>query len=116
MLEQLMKVALTSVLVVAVSEAAKRSTLLGALLASLPLTSVLAMIWLYADTKDTEKIASLSTGIFWLVLPSLVMFLALPWLLRKGYPFALSMTAAIALSVVSYFAMLEILKRFGIEI
>lgn len=116
MLETVLKVALTSVLVVAASEAAKRSILIGAILASLPLTSLLAMVWLYADTKDAEKVASLATGIFWLILPSLTMLLALPWLLRKGYSFPLSMTASVVLTVVSYFAMLALLKRLGIEI
>ena len=64
---------MTAVLVVAISEVAKRSSLLGAVLASIPLTSVLAMIWLYADTGDAEKVADLATGIFWLVLPSLAL-------------------------------------------
>lgn len=115
MLESILKVALTAILVVAAAEASKRSTVMGALLASLPLTSLLAMIWLWADTRDAEKIASFSTGIFWLVLPSLALFLALPWLLRKGYGFPLSLTASIALTVACYFAMLALLKRLGIE-
>jgi hypothetical protein len=89
MLYATIKVLLTSVLVVAVSEAAKRSALFGAIIASIPLTSVLAMIWLYVDTGDTEKVARLATGIFWLVLPSLVLFLALPLLLRAGVDFAM---------------------------
>ena len=78
MLYATLKVVLTSVLVVAVSEAGKRNTFLAAILASLPLVSVLAMIWLYVDTRDVEKVASLASGIFWLVLPSLVLFVTLP--------------------------------------
>ncbi|MGA9442847.1 MAG: DUF3147 family protein [Methyloceanibacter sp.] len=116
MLYATIKVLLTSVLVVAVSEAAKRSTLFGALIASIPLTSVLAMIWLYVDTGDTEKIARLSTGIFWLVLPSLVLFLSLPILLRTGLDFYASLAASMALTVGAYFAMLYILGLAGIEI
>ena len=73
MLYATLKVLLTSVLVVAVSETAKRSVLFGAILASIPITSVLAMVWLYVDTGDTEKVARLANGIFWLVLPSLVL-------------------------------------------
>ena len=53
------KLGLTAILVVAVSEAAKRSSLVGAGLASIPLVSVLAMIWLYVDTRDAEKVASM---------------------------------------------------------
>lgn len=116
MLQALVKVLLTSVVVVAVAEAGKRSSLLGALLASLPLTSLLAMVWLYADTRDSEKIASLSTGIFWLVLPSLILFVALPLLLRRGLTFVPSLAVACGLTVAAYFVMLALLKRFGIEI
>ena len=72
MLYTAIKVLLTAVLVVAISEAAKRSTLLGGILASLPLTSLLAFIWFYGETGDTGKIASLSVSIFWYVLSSLV--------------------------------------------
>lgn len=116
MLYATIKVLLTSVLVVTVSEASKRSPLFGALIASIPLTSVLAMIWLYVDTGDTEKIARLSTGIFWLVLPSLVLFISLPILLRAGLDFYVSLAASIALTVGAYFAMLYVLGAAGIEI
>lgn len=116
MLAAILKIAVTAVLVVAIAEVAKRSSLLGAVLASIPLTSVLAMIWLYADTGDTEKVAQLSSGIFWLVLPSLVLFVALPLMLRAGWPFAPSLAAAGALTVASYFLMLAVLQRFGISL
>ncbi|MGH6734929.1 MAG: DUF3147 family protein [Methyloceanibacter sp.] len=116
MLYVTLKVLLTSVLVVAVSEAAKRSALFGAIIASIPLTSVLAMIWLYIDTGDTEKVARLATGIFWLVLPSLVLFVSLPILLRQGVDFYTSLAASIALTVAAYFAMLYTLRLAGIEI
>lgn len=116
MLAAVLKIALTAVLVVAIAEVAKRSSLMGAVLASIPLTSVLAMIWLYADTGDTEKVAQLSAGIFWLVLPSLVLFIALPLMLRAGWPFAASLVAAGALTVASYFLMLAVLQRFGISL
>jgi hypothetical protein len=110
------KIAATAIMVVAISEVAKRSSLFGAVLASIPLTSVLAMIWLYADTGDPEKVAELASGIFWLVLPSLVLFIALPLLIRAGWGFAPSLVAASALTVACYFLMLAILKRLGIAI
>ena len=116
MLATAIKIAVTAVLVVAISEVAKRSSLLGAVLASIPLTSVLAMLWLYADTGDAGKVADLATGIFWLVLPSLVLFIALPLLLRAGWAFAPSLVIACALTVAAYFLMLAILNRFGIAI
>lgn len=116
MLYATLKVLLTSVLVVAVSEAAKRSSLLGAILASVPLVSVLAMIWLYIDTRDVEKVADLATGIFWLVLPSLVLFLTLPILLRAGIDFYAALALSIALTVAAFFAMVYGLRSFGIAL
>ena len=116
MLPATLKIIVTAVLVVAISEIAKRNTFAGAVLASIPLTSVLAMIWLYADTGEAEKVAALATGIFWLVLPSLVLFIALPLMLRAGYPFGLSLAAASALTAVCYFAMVAILGRLGVAI
>jgi hypothetical protein len=116
MLASLIKVAVTALLVVAIAEVAKRSSLLAAVLASIPLTSVLAMVWLYADTGDAQKVAELASGIFWLVLPSLVLFVTLPLMLRAGWPFVPSLLASGALTVAAYFLMLAALKRFGIAI
>jgi hypothetical protein len=113
MLPDALKIAVTAVLVVAISELAKRSTLAGAALASIPLTSVLAMVWLYADTGDAQKVAELATGIFWLVLPSLALFIALPLLLRAGWPFGLSLVAALAITACCYLLMLVLIKRLG---
>ena len=110
------KVLITALLVVAISEIAKRSSLASAVLASVPLISVLAMIWLYADTGNVEKIATLATSIFWLVLPSLVLFISLPLMLRQGLAFPLSMGLSIALTVTAYFLMVAILYRAGIEL
>jgi hypothetical protein len=114
MLEAAAKVIITSVLVVVIAEVAKRSSLFAAVLASIPLTSVLAMIWLYIDTGDAEKVATLAGGIFWLVLPSLALFIALPLLLRAGWPFAPSLLVSSVLTVGCYFAMIALLKRFDI--
>ncbi len=116
MIEYAVKIAVTAVLVVAISEAAKHSTLLGALLASLPLTSLIAIVWLYAETRDAARVADLSSGIFWLVLPSLVLFIALPALLRHGVAFWPSLVIAAALTALSYVSLVAILRRAGISI
>jgi hypothetical protein len=110
------KVFVTAVLVVAIAETAKRSTVLGGIIASLPLTSLLAMIWLYGETGDTAKVASLATSIFWYVLPSLVLFLALPMLLGRGVGFWLSLFIASALTFAAYLLMTAILPRFGVTL
>jgi hypothetical protein len=111
-----LKVALTAVVVVAVSEVAKRSSLWAAVLASLPLTSLLAFVWIYLETGNTQGIASLSQGIFWLVLASLPLFLILPLLLRSGWPFWPSLGAACAVTVAAYFALVWILGRFHVQL
>jgi hypothetical protein len=97
-----LKVLLSALLIAAVSEVARRSSLVGALLASLPVTSILAFVWLYRETGDAAKVAALSTDIFWLVLPSLVLFLLLPVLLRQGWGFAWSLLASCAATALAY--------------
>ncbi|WP_346837894.1 DUF3147 family protein [Microbulbifer sp. SAOS-129_SWC] len=110
------KIFVTALLVVAISEVSKRSSLIGAVLASVPLVSVLAMLWLYIDTRDIAKISALSTSVFWLVLPSLVLFVLLPVFLKMGWGFYLSLFTAIAATVVSYFAMIAALNHFGVKL
>ena len=112
----LVKIFVTTVLIVMISEIAKRSTFIGAILASVPLVSVLAMIWLYIDTKDVTRISNLSISIFWLVIPSLTLFLALPLLLKQGLNFYLSIGISIVLTVGCYWIMVSALNHFGVEL
>jgi hypothetical protein len=116
MTQYALKVLITALVVVAVSEVAKRSSVFAALVASLPLTSLLAFVWLYIDTRDAAKVASLSVDIFWLVIPSLALFLALPLFLRVGWGFWLSLLAACGVTAVCYASMLAIAKRIGIPL
>lgn len=116
MLYYLTKLLLSAGIIVAVSEVAKVNTGLGALIKSLPLISILAMIWLYTDTQDTAKIAALSTGTFWLVLPTLPMFLVLPALLKSGIGFYASLAISIAVMLACYAIAVPLLARFGITI
>lgn len=111
-----LKFAITAAIVVAVSEVSKRSTFVGALLVSLPLTSLLAISWLYVDTGDTAKVADLAASILWFVLPSLVFFVVLPAALRREVSFGVSMVVASLATIAAYFAMVAVLKRFGIEL
>lgn len=113
LLQYIAKVVLTSVVVVGVSEITKRSTMAGAVLASLPLTSLLAFVWLYSETGDEQRIASLSYGIFWLVLASLPFFVVLPSLLKSGWGFWPSMGLASISSVIAYAGMTYCLNRMG---
>lgn len=110
-----LKVALTAVVVVAVSEVAKRSSVWAALLASLPLTSLLAFVWLYLDTHDVQRVAALSQSIFWLVMPSLLLFLLLPWLLRSGWGFWSSLGIASAFTATAYVVAVWIMGRWAAQ-
>ena len=110
------KIAITTVLIVVISEIAKRSSFVAALLASIPLVSVLAMLWLYVDTKDIEKISALATSIFWLVLPSLVLFITLPLLLKQGLHFYSSISLSIGFTVGAYWLMVVVLNHYGVKL
>ena len=112
----LVKIAVTTVLIVMIAEIAKRSSFAGALLASVPLISVLAMLWLYIDTKDVTKVSALATSVFWLVLPSLALFVTLPVLLRQGLNFYLSMSISIGITIGCYFLMISILNHYGVKL
>ncbi|MFT6836269.1 MAG: putative membrane protein (GlpM family) [Francisellaceae bacterium] len=110
------KILITSVLIVAIAEISKRSSVIAAILASLPLVSILAMLWLYIDTKNIHKVSELSHGVFWLVIPSLSFFLSLPFFLKKNWGFYLSMGSALLVTICCYFIMLMLLKQFGVKL
>jgi hypothetical protein len=112
--QYLTKIVVTALLVVVISEVSKRSTFVGALLASLPIVSVLAMIWLYNDTRDAMQVAALSKSVFWLVLPSLVLFLLLPAMLARGVHFYLSLAASIGATIIVYLGAISLGRRLGL--
>jgi hypothetical protein len=111
-----LKIAITVVVVIAVSEISKRSSFWGAILASLPLTSLLAFVWLYADTGNTQSIAVLSRSIFWLVLASLPLFALLPMLLGYGWSFWPSLLAGCTVTIGAYFGLVWLLQRVGVQL
>ncbi|MGE0024073.1 MAG: DUF3147 family protein [Hyphomicrobium sp.] len=110
------KAAVSGLLVLLVSEVARRSPGIGGLVASLPLISVLAFIWLWCETADVERIAAQAQSTFWFLLPSLPMFLLLPGLLRAGVGFWPSLAGSCALTIVLYSATAWLLTRFGVNI
>ena len=111
----LIKTLITALTVVIISEIAKRSSLIAGLLASIPLTSLLAFIWLYWDTRNEQKIIDLSYSILLMVIPSLTFFIILPLALKANFSFFISMTVAIISTAVAYWVFFEILNRIGIN-
>lgn len=111
-----LKALISGILIAAASTLAKRYPGFGALVASLPLVSVLGMIWLWGEKPDTANMADHVGATFWYILPSLPMFLAIPALLRSGVGFWLSLGLGCGLTIALYAGMLAIAPRFGISL
>jgi hypothetical protein len=112
----ILKAAISGVIIAIVSETAKRSPGAGALIASLPLVSILGMIWLWRDTADPVRMEAHVGATFWYVLPSLPMFLLIPAMLRAGIAFWVALLTGCALTVVLYTAMTWVGPRFGLRL
>ncbi|MBI1375166.1 MAG: hypothetical protein GC159_20800 [Phycisphaera sp.] len=108
----LLKLVISAALIVVVSEVSKRYATIGGLLASLPLISYLAFIWLYIDTHDKAKVAALSWSILWLVIPSLSLFVALPLLMKK-LAFVPSLIVSTLIMFACYAGTMALLKKLG---
>jgi hypothetical protein len=116
MLYLAIKALISGVIIAAVSEIAKRSPGIGALVASLPLISVLGMMWLWHDTHDTTRMAAHAASTFWFVLPSLPMFLLMPALLNRGISFWWALAGGCMLTVGLYLIMMWIGPRLGLRL
>lgn len=116
MLYLLLKAAISGLIVAVVSEVAKRHPGWGGLIASLPLVSVLGMVWLWRDTRDPVRLADHATGTFWFVLPSLPMFLLIPALLKRGASFPLALVGGCGLTMALYLLMIGIGPRLGLKL
>ena len=116
MLQLAIKALLSGVLIAAASEVARRSPGWGGLIASLPLVSLTAMLWLWRDTGDPLRIADLALSSSAYVLASLPAFVALAMLLRRGVPIPLSMIAFVVIGFAGYLAMQWFGKRIGLPV
>ncbi|MFA6534238.1 MAG: DUF3147 family protein [Patescibacteria group bacterium] len=115
-MQYFLKIIISALIILGVSELGKRFTAAAAIAASLPLVSILGLIWLYNDTKDIQKIISLSVSIFWAVLPSLLFFIILPILLKSGVRFGWAMVCSSVAMFIAYTVYIFILSKFGIKI
>jgi hypothetical protein len=116
MLYFLIKAAFSGIIVAIVSETARRSPGVGALIASLPLISLLGMIWLWRDTQDAERMMAHSSATFWYVLPSLPMFLLVPALMKRDMGFWPAIVAGCALTIALYAGMTWAGPHLGIKL
>lgn len=110
------KLVISTFIIALVSEIARRFTLVAAIIASLPLTSILALVWLYYETGSVQKIIDLSSSIFWAVLPSLVFFVVFPLFLKTGFKFAPALFLSALIMAVGYALYVFLLGKFGIKI
>ena len=110
------KALLSGALIVAIAEIGKRLPAVAALVASLPLVSLLGMVLLWQQRPDAENMAIHAEATFWYVLPSLPMFLLIPALLRQGISFWIALLAGCALTIALYLLMAQIGPRFGLKL
>ena len=110
------KYTVTAFVIVLVSEIAKRSDKAGALIASLPFVTVMVMIWLYVEKQGSQKIGKHAYYTFWYVIPTLPMFLVMPWLLAKGINFWISLAICVVVTVGCFVLTAIIARRFGVNL
>ncbi len=107
---------LSGIIIALIAFVGRKAPAAGALIASLPLISILGMVWLWRDTGDSKLLANHAEATFWYVLPSLPMFLLIPWMLRNGYGFWLALSVAVVMTVLLYLATIGIAARFGVRL
>lgn len=115
MIRFIIKVLITSILIATISEVGKRNSIMAAVYASLPLTTILAMVWLYLDSSDVQKVSSLSWNVLIAVIPSCIFLIALPILVKFGLNFWLSLLIAAVLTAIAYWIYVAVLKHYGIN-
>ena len=111
----IIKTIVTALVIVAISEIARRSSLFAGILASIPLTSVLAMTWLYFDTRNVKSVIELSNSVLLLIPPSIIFFLTFPFLLKK-IDFLISLAISILLTALTYWIYISVLTKFGVKL
>lgn len=112
----IIKIIVSAIIIATVSELGKRYTLFASVFASLPILSVIALIWLYRETHDVQKVINLSHGILWVFIPSLLLFIALPLFLKAGFDFYKAMFLSCLITSGGYWIYLFVLNKFRVNI
>ena len=110
----IIKTIISALIIVAVSEIAKKYTLAAAIILSIPLTSLLALAWLFYDTKDIQKVVDLSLNTIVMTIPSIVFFIVLPLMLKLKYNFSFSILVSILSTSLTYFIFIKLIKYFNL--
>ncbi|MCD8575036.1 MAG: DUF3147 family protein [Erysipelotrichaceae bacterium] len=115
-LEFIVKTLVSALIISIIAYISRKSTFIGGLIASLPLTSILALIWMYHDGSSVQSMIELSTIIFWMVIPSLVFFIVFPLLLKMNVPFYGALIGASVVLILTYGVYTQLLLRFNIRL
>ncbi len=112
----LIKSIISGILIALISEIARKSPGLGALIASIPLISVFAMVWIWLETNNSKIVADHAEATFWLVLPTLPMFLIISFLLRANWNIWLVIAVSILVTLIFYLITIKLLSFTSIKI
>ena len=110
------KIALTALIIFSIAQVSERSTLMAAVLASIPIVTVLSMMMMHHEGQTAVEISGFAKDIVWLLIPSLLMFIVMPWLLdSRSWDFYPALAAGLACTVSGYFLMIQMMDRFGLS-
>ena len=112
----LVKALVSGVIIAIASEVARRSPVIGAIIVSLPIISILTLAWLYRDTGSAQKVQDLSWSILLLIVPSLVFFVAVPVLIRSGTGVPLAILGACGVTALVYLVYVLAGRRLGLDV
>lgn len=115
-IEFLIKTLFSAVIIAIIAYISRKSTTIGGLIASLPLTSILALVWMYHGGSSTQSMIQLSQSIFWMVIPSLIFFLVFPIFLRMNFPFYKALISSSLVLLVTYAIYTQILSHFNVKL
>ncbi|MDP6906324.1 MAG: DUF3147 family protein [Candidatus Thalassarchaeaceae archaeon] len=108
------KIVLTALIIFAVVQISERSTMLGAVLASIPTISVLAMMWMNYEGASSDEIVDFSKSIVWLVLPSLLVFIVMPVLMNRGWEFYPALGTGLAVTFIGYWITTQLVEKYSL--
>ena len=109
------KILLTALIIFSVAQVSERSTIMAAVLASIPIVSVLSMMMMFHEGQTALEISAFARDIVWLLIPSLLIFIVMPWLIEnRGWEFYPALAAGLSSTVVGYFVMVQLMERFGL--